>query len=81
MNKHDYQRIIYGTTMGVLALLLLFYMMKLNKSAKILEPKSNFEVADKIRVVIYFAGLILNLPNTNMSYIARNERRTKRKTE
>ena len=46
MNKHDYQRIIYGTTMGVLALLLLFYMMKLNKSAKILEPKSNFEVVD-----------------------------------
>ena len=49
MNKHDYQRIIYGTTMGVLALLLLFYMMKLNKSAKILEPKSNFEVADKYK--------------------------------
>ena len=46
MNKHDYQRIIYGTTMGVLALLLLFYMMKLNKSAEILEPKSNFEVID-----------------------------------
>lgn len=47
MNKHDYQRIIYGTTMGVLALLLLFYMIKLNKSAEILEPKSNFEVVDK----------------------------------
>ena len=46
MNKHDYQRIIYGTTMGVLALLLLFYMMKLNKSAKILEPETNFEVVD-----------------------------------
>ena len=46
MNKHDYQRIIYGTTMGVLALLLLLYMMKLNKSAKVLEPKNNFEVID-----------------------------------
>ena len=46
MNKHDYQRIIYGTTMGVLALLLLLYMLKLNKSPKVLEPKTNFEVVD-----------------------------------
>jgi hypothetical protein len=46
MNKQDYQRIIYGATIGILSLLLLLYMMKLNKSAKILEPKTNFEVVD-----------------------------------
>jgi len=46
MNKHDYQRIIYGTTMGVLALLLVFYMLKPNKSAEVTEPKTNFKVVD-----------------------------------
>jgi len=46
MNKQDYQRIIYGATIGILSLLLLLYMMKLNKSAKILEPKTNFDVVD-----------------------------------
>ena len=49
MNKHDYQRIIYGTTIGVLSLLLLFYMLKLNKSPELLEPKNNFEVVDNYR--------------------------------
>jgi hypothetical protein len=46
MNKQDYQRIIYGATIGVLSFLLLFYMLKLNKPAKVLESKSNFEVID-----------------------------------
>ena len=46
MNKQDYQRIIYGTTIGILSLLLVFYMLKPNKSSKVLEPKSNFDVVD-----------------------------------
>ena len=46
MNKQDYQRIIYGTTIGILSLLLVFYMLKPNKSSKVLESKSNFEVID-----------------------------------
>ena len=46
MNKQDYQRIIYGATIGVLSFLLLFYMLKLNEPAKVLESKSNFEVID-----------------------------------
>ena len=46
MNKQDYQRIIYGTTIGALSFLLLFYMLKLNEPAKVLESKSNFEVID-----------------------------------
>lgn len=46
MNKPDYQRVILGTMIAVLSLLLLFYMMRPNKSSKVLEPKSNFEVID-----------------------------------
>lgn len=46
MNKQDYQRIIYGATIGILSLLLVFYMMRPNKSTKVTEPKSNFEVVD-----------------------------------
>ena len=46
MNKHDYQRVILGTTIGALSFLLLFYMMKPNKLAEVLEPKTNFEVID-----------------------------------
>ena len=46
MNKQDYQRVIYGTTIGALSFLLLFYMLKLNEPAKVLESKSNFEVID-----------------------------------
>ena len=46
MNKQDYQRIIYGATIGILSLLLVFYMLKPNKSSKVLESKSNFEVID-----------------------------------
>ena len=46
MNKHDYQRVILGTTIGALSFLLLFYMLKLNEPAKVLESKSNFEVID-----------------------------------
>ena len=34
MNKQDYQRVILGTMIATLSFLLLFYMMKLNKSAK-----------------------------------------------
>jgi hypothetical protein len=46
MNKHDYQRVILGTMIGVLSLLLLLYMLKQNQSTKVLEPKTNFEVID-----------------------------------
>ena len=46
MNKQDYQRIIYGATIGVLSLLLVFYMLKPNKPAEVTESKSNFEVID-----------------------------------
>ena len=46
MNKQDYQRIIYGATIGALTFLLLFYMLKLNEPEKVLEPKGNFEVVD-----------------------------------
>jgi hypothetical protein len=46
MNKQDYQRIIYGATIGVLSLLLVFYMLKPNKPAEVTEPKTNFEVVD-----------------------------------
>ena len=46
MNKQNHQRIIYGVMIAVLSLLLLFYMMKPNKLAEVLEPKSNFEVID-----------------------------------
>ena len=49
MNKQDYQRIIYGTTIGILSLLLVFYMLKPNKSSKVLESKSNFEVIDNYK--------------------------------
>ena len=58
MNKQDYQRIIYGATIGILSLLLVFYMLKPNKPAKVLEPKTNFEVIDTYNgcaVVIYAA--------------------------
>ena len=46
MNKHDYQRVILGTMIATLSFLLLFYMMRPNKSTKVLESKSNFEVID-----------------------------------
>ena len=49
MNKQDYQRLIYVATIGVLSLLLIFYMLKPNKSSKVLEPKSNFEVIDNYK--------------------------------
>ena len=49
MNKQDYQRIIYGATIGVLSFLLVFYMLKLNEPAKVLESKSNFEVIDNYK--------------------------------
>ena len=49
MSKADYQRVILGTTIGALSFLLLFYMLKLNESAKILEPKTNFEVVDNYK--------------------------------
>ena len=49
MNKQDYQRIIYGATIGILSLLLVFYMLKPNKSSKVLESKSNFEVIDNYK--------------------------------
>ena len=49
MNKQDYQRIIYGATIGVLSLLLVFYMLKPNKPAEVLEPKTNFEVVDNYK--------------------------------
>jgi exosome complex RNA-binding protein Rrp4 len=46
MNKQNHQRIIYGVMIAVLALLLLLYMLKPNKLAEVLEPKTNFEVID-----------------------------------
>ena len=49
MNKQDYQRIIYGATIGVLSFLLVFYMLKLNEPAKVLESKTNFEVIDNYK--------------------------------
>ena len=49
MNKQNHQRIIYGVMIAVLSLLLLFYMMKPNKLAEVLEPKSNFEVIDNYK--------------------------------
>ena len=49
MNKQDYQRIIYGATIGVLSLLLVFYMLKPNKPAEVTEPKTNFEVVDNYK--------------------------------
>ena len=38
--------VIFGTTVVVLSLLLVFYMMRPNKPAEVLEPKTNFEVID-----------------------------------
>lgn len=49
MNKQDYQRIIYGATIGVLSLLLVFYMIKPNKPAEAQQYKSNFEVIDNYK--------------------------------
>jgi hypothetical protein len=49
MNKQDYQRLIYVATIGVLSFLLIFYMLKPNKSSKVLEPKTNFEVVDNYK--------------------------------
>ena len=46
MNKQDYQRLVLGATVATLSFLLLFYMLKPNKSSKVLEPKTNFEVID-----------------------------------
>ena len=46
MNKQNDQRLILGAMIVVLSLLLLFYMMRPNKSTKVSEPKSNFEVID-----------------------------------
>jgi len=45
MNKS----IIFGTTVVVLSLLTVFYMIKPNQPAEVLEPKSNFEVVDNYR--------------------------------
>ena len=41
--------VIFGTTVVVLSLLLVFYMMRPNKSTKVLEPKTNFEVIDNYK--------------------------------
>ena len=41
--------VIFGTTVVVLSLLLVFYMMKQNQSTKVLEPKTNFEVIDNYK--------------------------------
>ena len=49
MNKQNHHRIIYGVMIAVLSLLLLFYMMKPNKLAEVLEPKTNFEVIDNYK--------------------------------
>ena len=49
MNKQDYQRVILGTMIATLSLLLVFYMLKPNKSSKVLESKSNFEVIDNYK--------------------------------
>ena len=49
MNKPDYQRVILGTMIATLSFLLLFYMMRPNKLAEVLEPKSNFEVIDNYK--------------------------------
>ena len=46
MNKQDYQRLILGAMIATLSLLLLLYMMRPNKSTKVTESKSNFEVID-----------------------------------
>ena len=41
--------VIFGVTVAVLSILLLFYMIKPNQLAEVLEPKSNFEVVDNYR--------------------------------
>ena len=41
--------VIFGVTVVVLLILLLFYMIKPNQPAEVLEPKSNFEVVDNYR--------------------------------
>jgi hypothetical protein len=49
MNKQDYQRLVLGAIIGASSLILLFYMMRPNKSTKVLEPKTNFEVIDNYK--------------------------------
>jgi len=41
--------VIFGVTVVVLLILLLFYMIKPNQPAEVTEPKSNFEVVDNYR--------------------------------
>jgi len=41
--------VIFGVTVVVLSILLLFYMIKPNQPAEVTEPKSNFEVVDNYR--------------------------------
>jgi len=41
--------VIFGVTVVVLSILLLFYMIKPNQLEEVLEPKSNFEVVDNYR--------------------------------
>ena len=41
--------VIFGVTVAVLSILLLFYMIKPNQLAEVLEPKNNFEVVDNYR--------------------------------
>jgi len=41
--------VIFGVTVAVLSILLLFYMIKPNQPTEVTEPKSNFEVVDNYR--------------------------------
>ena len=41
--------VIFGVTVAVLSILLLFYMIKPNQLEEVLEPKNNFEVVDNYR--------------------------------
>jgi hypothetical protein len=41
--------VIFGATVGVLSLLLVFYMLKPNKPAEAQQYKSNFEVIDNYK--------------------------------
>jgi len=41
--------VIFGITVVVLSILLLFYMINPNQPAELFEPKNNFEVVDNYR--------------------------------
>ena len=41
--------VIFGVTVVVLSILLLFYTMKHNQPAELFEPKNNFEIVDSYR--------------------------------